>query len=93
MPGEITPGAVMFARLVLTVSLLLAAAPAFAASQAIKDLVIANCKTDAGKFCATVIPGGGRIAECLKEHKEQVSAPCVDALLKAKAEADAEGGK
>lgn len=71
------------------VALSLTASPAFAASQAIRDLVIAKCTADAGKFCATVLPGGGRIAECLKAHKDQVSASCLDALLKAKAEAEA----
>ena len=54
---------------------------------------MADCKADAGKFCSSVIPGGGRIAECLKAHKDEISANCVDALLKAKAEAEAGGGK
>jgi hypothetical protein len=79
----------MFARLFVATSLLIAAAPAHAVSQATKDFVIANCKADGEKFCSWVIPGGGRIAECLKAHKEQITANCRDALLKAKAEEDA----
>jgi hypothetical protein len=78
--------------LIASFFLSVAALPASATSQAIKDLV-ANCKADAGKFCSSVIPGGGRIAECLKAHKDEISANCVDALLKAKAEAEAGGGK
>jgi Cysteine rich repeat len=42
------------------------------------------CKGDIAKFCPTVVPGGGRIVRCLVANKENVSVPCVDAILKAK---------
>lgn len=34
------------------------------------------CKADAEKLCPGVQPGGGRIASCLREHKDQVSDAC-----------------
>lgn len=34
------------------------------------------CKTDVEKLCPGVQPGGGRIAACLRDHKEQVSDAC-----------------
>ena len=38
------------------------------------------CRTDVEKLCASVTPGRGRIASCLKQNEAQVSAPCKDAL-------------
>jgi len=34
------------------------------------------CVDDIKKFCASVEPGGGRIAGCVKEHLNDLSAPC-----------------
>jgi hypothetical protein len=34
------------------------------------------CKADAEKLCPGVKPGEGRIAQCLKEHKKDVSPEC-----------------
>jgi len=34
------------------------------------------CMADAQKLCPGVQPGKGRIAACLKEHKDQISAEC-----------------
>jgi len=46
--------------------------------------VRAACQADVQKLCATVQPGGGRIVACLKEHKEEVSDGCKQAIGKAK---------
>jgi hypothetical protein len=43
------------------------------------------CKADVEKLCSGIQPGGGRIAGCLKQNEGQVSAPCKDALAKARA--------
>ncbi|ABS68679.1 cysteine rich repeat-containing protein [Xanthobacter versatilis] len=34
------------------------------------------CEADVQKLCAGVQPGGGRLVQCLKEHKEEVTPPC-----------------
>lgn len=34
------------------------------------------CAEDAAKFCKGVQQGGGRIAQCLKEHANELSAAC-----------------
>jgi hypothetical protein len=43
----------------------------------------AACATDIKNFCAGVQPGGGRILACLKQHKDQVSDGCKQAVIKA----------
>jgi len=43
----------------------------------------AACGTDIQKLCAGVQPGGGRILACLKQHKDQVSDGCKQAVVKA----------
>ena len=40
------------------------------------------CASDIKTLCPAVQPGGGRILACLKEHKESVSAPCKQAIMK-----------
>jgi len=42
----------------------------------------AACDTDIQKLCPSVQPGGGRILACLKQHKDQVSDGCKQAVLK-----------
>ena len=44
----------------------------------------AACKADVEKLCAGIQRGGGRIVECLKQNEAQVSAPCKDAIAKAR---------
>jgi hypothetical protein len=34
------------------------------------------CRSDAQSHCPTVIPGGGRVAQCLKEHEAELTASC-----------------
>jgi hypothetical protein len=41
------------------------------------------CASDLQQFCAGVKPGGGRILACLKEHRDQVSPGCKQAVMSA----------
>ncbi len=43
----------------------------------------AACASDVQKLCAGVPSGGGRIVTCLKQHKDQVSDGCKQAILAA----------
>ena len=38
------------------------------------------CKVDLEKLCAGVQPGGGRIRECMKAHRDQLSDACKTAI-------------
>jgi hypothetical protein len=38
------------------------------------------CWDDVSRFCSEVRPGRGRILACLKEHEDELSAPCKEAL-------------
>lgn len=42
----------------------------------------AACDPDIQKLCPTVQPGGGRILACLKQHKDQVSDGCKQAVVR-----------
>jgi golgi apparatus protein 1 len=44
------------------------------------------CKADVKRLCGDIQPGQGRIQECLKAHKDEVSQECKDSIAK-KAEA------
>jgi hypothetical protein len=50
--------------------------------QAVADARMA-CETDIQTLCTGVQPGGGRILACLKQHKDQVSDGCKQAVVKA----------
>ena len=41
------------------------------------------CAADVQKLCPNVPQGSGRILDCLKQHQDQVSATCKQAVLKA----------
>jgi hypothetical protein len=43
----------------------------------------AVCVWDIERFCADVVPGGGRIAACLQTNKDQLSPTCADQISKA----------
>jgi Cysteine rich repeat len=44
----------------------------------------AACEADVAKLCAGVQPGGGRIMQCLAQHKGDVSDGCKQAIMKAR---------
>jgi hypothetical protein len=60
-----------------------AQSPPQAPSQEAMAAARAACDTDIQKLCAGVQPGGGRILACLKQHKDQVSDGCKQAVVKA----------
>jgi len=57
--------------------------PAQAPSEQAVAEARAACETDIQKLCTGVKPGGGRILACLKQHKDQVSDGCKQAVVKA----------
>ncbi len=44
------------------------------------------CAADAKKLCKDVQPGGGRIAQCMKQHETELSQACKDQMQTMKAE-------
>jgi Cysteine rich repeat len=66
----------------ITVSgaLTLAAPIAALAQQSPLDAARAACASDLQQFCAGVQSGGGRLLACLKEHRDQVSPGCKQAV-------------
>jgi hypothetical protein len=61
----------------LLTTLALAAVPALAADNDIRSA----CESDIKSLCAGVQPGGGRIKQCIKEHRDQLSGSCKQALM------------
>jgi len=57
-------------------------------SQAAANDVRAACARDVQNLCANVPSGGGRILACLKEHQDQVSDSCKQAVVKARGQAN-----
>ena len=75
----------------LILATVLLATPAFAAEAPDHD---GPCKADAAKLCPDVKPGGGRIAACLREHKDAVSDACKARIQAHRARhGEARGGK
>jgi len=60
----------------------LSASGAFAQSPAARA-VLTSCKPDIARFCSAVVPGGGRIKGCMKQHLPELSEPCKEALFQA----------
>jgi hypothetical protein len=42
----------------------------------------AACKQDAERLCQGVQPGGGRIVQCLQDHKDQLQPACASGIAK-----------
>ena len=55
-----------------------------AAPAAVPSEVRAACESDVTKLCAGVQPGGGRIMQCLSQHKSEGSDACKQAIMKAR---------
>jgi hypothetical protein len=66
------------------IALCLLAAPAKAQAQQMEDLK-SYCMSDIERLCKGIEPGGGRIVQCLKGHKKEMSVGCAQALQKLKA--------
>ena len=47
------------------------------------------CRGDIHQFCDGIQPGGGRILACMREHKDQLSPACQDAMAQASQDAPA----
>jgi hypothetical protein len=45
---------------------------------------LAYCKADVRRLCTGIRPGGGRIAQCLKAHENEVSIGCAKELKQIK---------
>jgi hypothetical protein len=45
-----------------------------------KEQISQACQADKEQFCKDVLPGDGRIAKCMKEHREQLSAGCKESM-------------
>jgi len=69
-------------RLALIVISVFAIQPAFAQDSA---ALRGACKADYEKLCSGVMPGGGRIANCFKAKRDQLSDTCRTALQQANA--------
>ena len=44
--------------------------------------IAATCQYDIMRFCDDVTPGGGRVATCLQNHRDDLSPECNDRLKK-----------
>ena len=73
-------------------TLMLAAGGLFATSAALAadapapagDEPMGACKADAEKLCAGVQPGEGRIKECFKQHRKELSPECKKEIMAAR---------
>jgi hypothetical protein len=70
----------------LTLLATIAVQPAFAQDSA---ALRGACKADYVKLCSGVMPGGGRIAACFKDKRDQLSDGCRAALQQAAAKRSA----
>jgi hypothetical protein len=42
----------------------------------------ADCKADISRLCPGIAPGGGRLIQCIKTQKDQLSTPCATTIAK-----------
>lgn len=49
---------------------------------AAEEKVAKPCREDAAKLCKDVKPGEGRVAKCMKEHHDELSAACKSNIKK-----------
>lgn len=70
----------MIRLLALTFAAAFAVQPALAQDEA---AIRKACEQDFVRLCPGTMPGGGRIAACFKEKREQLSEGCRNALLAA----------
>lgn len=68
----------------LFIGIFFASAQAFAQASKMEELEALRtyCKPDIERLCPNVEPGGGRIKECLRAQKEQMTVGCAQALQK-----------
>ncbi len=64
--------------------LALALLAAGAASAQERGAVREACKDDFAKYCPNIEPGGGRIRDCMREHRAELSQTCTDAVAAAR---------
>jgi len=63
-------------------ALLLLGGSAIAQDAVVRDFrVIRACADDVAKFCSDVLPGEGRIKDCMKQNLSKLSPGCVDTML------------
>jgi hypothetical protein len=67
----------------ISINLLLAALALLPLAATAQDrAAIQACKPDLAKFCPGIKPGGGRIAECLKQHEAELAPACQATVAK-----------
>lgn len=75
-----------FSLALASLPLVALAASAQGMSTAERQALQQACGPEVRQLCAGVAPGGGRIMDCVKSKKDQLSETCTAALSKAKAE-------
>jgi Cysteine rich repeat len=68
---------------ILVAVLLLSASSAVAQMRPGARAVLQACKPDIRQFCSQVPPGQGRIKACMKDHIQELSEPCKEAMFQA----------
>ncbi len=89
MTSRISPRRLAVSAMALTILGAALSGPAFAETptttptRAQIQAVAKACRGDIHQFCDGVQPGGGRILACMREHKDQLSQTCQDAMAQA----------